>query len=124
MRSKYRAAVDLICLILATAAVLGSSTSAATRTWTGAGGNSFWGNAANWSGGIPVNGDDVLVWHGGRRRYGRRSHTHAFGLSFCTGDSSRAQIPSRHGNHVISGRRDRFVGTPQYKVTAVRVEPI
>ena len=27
-------------------------------------------------------------------------------------------------NHVISGRRDRFVGTPQYKVTAVRVEPI
>ena len=27
-------------------------------------------------------------------------------------------------NHVVSGRRDRFVGTPQYKVTAVRVEPI
>ena len=27
-------------------------------------------------------------------------------------------------NYVVSGRRDRFVGTPQYKVTAVRVEPV
>lgn len=35
---------------------------AATKTWTGGGGNQLWSNPANWSGGaIPMNGDDVFV---------------------------------------------------------------
>ncbi len=34
------------------------------------------------------------------------------------------QSPDTFLNRVISNHRDRFVQTPEYKVTAVRVEPI
>ena len=33
---------------------------AATRTWTGAGGDNDWFNCANWNGGCPTAGDDVF----------------------------------------------------------------
>jgi uncharacterized repeat protein (TIGR03803 family) len=34
---------------------------AATRTWSGLGADTFWSNAANWSNGVPVDGDSVLL---------------------------------------------------------------
>ncbi|MDW8310379.1 MAG: hypothetical protein RMK20_13475, partial [Verrucomicrobiales bacterium] len=42
---------------------------AATRTWTGAGANGFWTNAANWNGGltVPVNGDGLVFPAGATR---------------------------------------------------------
>jgi hypothetical protein len=39
---------------------------AATRTWTGAGGDGLWGNAANWQENVaPVDGDDLVFPAGG-----------------------------------------------------------
>ena len=35
---------------------------AATRAWSGAGADNLWSNAANWSNGIPVDGDSVLLF--------------------------------------------------------------
>ena len=32
---------------------------AATRTWSGLGGSDLWSEAANWSGGVPVDNDDI-----------------------------------------------------------------
>ncbi len=34
---------------------------AATRVWTGAGTTNLWSDAANWSNGVPVNGDTILL---------------------------------------------------------------
>ncbi len=34
---------------------------AATRVWTGAGATNLWSDAANWSNGVPVNGDSILL---------------------------------------------------------------
>lgn len=49
--------VSLLCVVL----LIPRTASAATRTWTGAGGNSLWSNAANWEGGVaPKNGDDLV----------------------------------------------------------------
>src|SRR5258708_35083341 len=36
----------------------------ATRTWTGAGGNALWSNAANWDGGTAPKSGDALVFAG------------------------------------------------------------
>jgi autotransporter-associated beta strand protein len=45
-----------------------SSASATLRTWTGAGGSSYWSASANWSpAGSPVSGDE-LIFHGGASR--------------------------------------------------------
>jgi hypothetical protein len=56
MSTSRRAWFALAFLLAATTAL------GATKTWTGAGGDSLWSNGANWSGGVaPVNGDDVVV---------------------------------------------------------------
>ncbi len=36
------------------------SVQAATKTWTGNAGNTFWNDAGNWSGGVPGSGDEAL----------------------------------------------------------------
>ncbi|MDD5562708.1 MAG: hypothetical protein PHQ91_03260 [Thermoanaerobaculaceae bacterium] len=40
---------------------------AATKTWTGAGGDNFWTTAANWGGTVPVAGDDLVFPSGAAR---------------------------------------------------------
>src|SRR5437762_2195246 len=40
---------------------------ASTRTWSGAGPNNFWTNAANWGGTAPVAGDELVFPAGAAR---------------------------------------------------------
>ena len=37
------------------------TTFSADRTWTGAGGDSNWNNAANWNGGLPGTADKAII---------------------------------------------------------------
>ncbi|MFN3409172.1 MAG: beta strand repeat-containing protein [Limisphaerales bacterium] len=59
----------ILLLALLGWAVSSQLTTAATRTWTGAGANGFWTNAANWNGGVsvPVNGDGLIFPAGAAR---------------------------------------------------------
>ncbi len=57
-------------LLVVTVVGLASGTGsilAATRTWTGAGGDNFWTTAANWGGTAPVAGDDLVFPSGAAR---------------------------------------------------------
>lgn len=47
-------------LFIATPAVHAASATAMTDTWTGKGGNDNWSTAANWSNGVPQNGDNLV----------------------------------------------------------------
>ena len=46
-------------------AVCGGHSWGATRTWSGAGGTDFWSDGGNWSGGVPVNGDEIVFGQNG-----------------------------------------------------------
>src|ERR1051325_632558 len=54
-------------VIISTLLCLAPPARATTRTWSGAGPNNFWTNAANWGGTAPVAGDD-LIFPGGAAR--------------------------------------------------------
>src|SRR5262245_41772833 len=41
--------------------VLEDRVTPATRTWTGAGANDLWSNAANWDTAVPLANDDVVI---------------------------------------------------------------
>ena len=54
MKPKFSFLASLLLLIALSAP-------AETRVWSGAGTNTLWSNPANWSNGVPVNGDSVLL---------------------------------------------------------------
>ncbi|MCX8092404.1 MAG: hypothetical protein N3I86_15975, partial [Verrucomicrobiae bacterium] len=71
MKTKLHSLINGLAVLLGGLALLALTlpAAAATRTWTGAGANGFWTNAANWNGGltVPVNGDGLIFPAGAAR---------------------------------------------------------
>ncbi len=59
MLRHFAATVLLLALVLGLA-WCGESLLSATRIWTGGGATDLWSDPANWSGGVPIAGDDVI----------------------------------------------------------------
>jgi hypothetical protein len=92
---------------LAVVAVVGlasgmGSILAATRTWTGLGGDNFWTTAANWGGTVPVAGDDLVFPNGAARLTNTNNLT--AGTSF-----KSISITGPAGGYAISGNDIQLV---------------
>jgi hypothetical protein len=77
-------------------AVVTFAAHAATRVWTGAGGNALWSNAANWDGGVAPKGGDDLVFAG------QSTQNDLTGLSVAS-ITVTAGAPVVSGNSVTAG---------------------
>jgi autotransporter-associated beta strand protein len=90
-----------VLLLLAGFAVPAAPAIAATRTWTGAGGNNQWTTAANWQGNIaPVAGDDLVFPSGGAQATNVNNYpalTAFAGISF-------------GGNYIVTGNPITLTG--------------
>src|SRR5260221_9608269 len=85
-----------LAIVLLLFALMTLSASAATRTWTGAGGSALWSSAANWDGGVaPKSGDDLVF-------AGQSTQNDLTGLSLAS-ITVTAGAPVVSGNSVTAG---------------------
>jgi hypothetical protein len=89
-------------LLFFAAVFLSLDVAAATRTWTGAGGDNRWSTAANWGGTAPVAGDDLVFPNGALQL--SNTNDLAGGTSFHS-----ISFPGPVGGYTISGNPIQLV---------------
>ncbi len=102
MNSSVKSVRILLALFVFAALGFALQAAAATRTWSGAGGDANWSTAANWGGTAPVAGDD-LVFPGGAAQL-TNSNDFAASTSFNT-----ISFTGASGGYVLGGNAIQLV---------------